>query len=92
MNEQGNTINATATAQDSQRHAARETAAIVPTPPDEEHAVDVHMPSPSIWPIVSAFGVTMISFGFLAGIAYGIFGVIVLIVSLWGWIGVMRHE
>ena len=88
MNE--HTIDSTAAA--AGQDTARETASIVPGPPDEEQATAIHMPSPSIWPIVSAFGVTMISFGFLAGIAYGIFGAIVLIISLWGWIGVMRHE
>jgi len=57
---------------------------------DDEHSV--HLPSPSVWPIVSAFGVMMLSFGFLAGWVYGLFGAIILIVGLRGWVGDMRHE
>ena len=53
---------------------------------------DVHMPSPSIWPIVAAFGVTMIGFGILTGWAFGIFGGLVLAISLWKWAGEMRRD
>lgn len=53
---------------------------------------DVHMPSPSIWPITAAFGVTMIGFGILTGWAFGIFGGIVLAISLWKWAGEMRRD
>jgi hypothetical protein len=50
------------------------------------------MPSPSIWPIVNAFGITMLGFGFLAGIWYGFFGVIIIAYSLWKWAGEMRRD
>ena len=70
----------------AQPHAG-DTAA---TTTEDEHGV--HLPSPSVWPIVSAFGVMMLSFGFLAGWVYGLFGAIILIVGLRGWVGDMRHE
>jgi hypothetical protein len=56
------------------------------------HGDGIHMPSPSIWPIVSAFGITMISFGILTGWAFGIFGGVVLAISLWKWAGEMRRD
>lgn len=56
------------------------------------HGDDIHMPSPSVWPIVSAFGITMISFGILTGWAFGIFGGVVLAISLWKWAGEMRRD
>lgn len=52
----------------------------------------IHMPSPSIWPIINAFGVTMLGFGFLAGITYGVFGAIIIAYSLWRWAGEMRRD
>lgn len=57
-----------------------------------DHYDDIHMPSPSIWPIVSAFGITMIGFGILTGWAFGIFGGVVLAISLWKWAGEMRRD
>jgi len=56
------------------------------------HGDGIHMPSPSVWPIVSAFGITMISFGILTGWAFGIFGGAVLAISLWKWAGEMRRD
>lgn len=86
------TTTAINTRQAEQGQPRRDTASIVPGPLDEEQEAAIHMPSPSIWPITAAFGVTMIGFGFLGGVAFGVFGAIVLIISLWGWIGEMRHE
>lgn len=59
---------------------------------DHGHGDGIHMPSPSVWPIVSAFGITMISFGILTGWAFGIFGGVVLAISLWKWAGEMRRD
>ncbi|MGC4108505.1 MAG: hypothetical protein QM753_19450 [Thermomicrobiales bacterium] len=56
------------------------------------HGDGIHMPSPSIWPIVSAFGITMISFGILTGWPYSAFGGVVLAISLWKWAGEMRRD
>ncbi len=53
---------------------------------------EIHLPPPSVWPIVLAFGLTITSFGFLANIIYGIFGAVVITISLWGWVGAMRHD
>lgn len=64
---------------------------------DHDHAPDghgggIHMPSPSIWPIVAAFGITMISFGVLTGWVFGIFGGVVLAIALWKWADEMRRD
>jgi len=66
------------------------------TAPDtvDQHdaAEPIHMPSPSVWPITAAFGVTMISFGVLTGWAFGIFGGAMLAIGLWGWVHEMRSD
>lgn len=63
--------------------------------PTDDHAHDephIHLPSPSVTPIVSAFGITMITFGFLAGWVYSIFGGVVLAISIWKWTAEMRRD
>ena len=46
---------------------------------------DIHLPLPSYWPIVLAFGLTLISSGVIWGFYISIVGVIVLLVSIAGW-------
>jgi cytochrome c oxidase subunit 1 len=46
---------------------------------------EIHLPSPSYWPIVLAFGLTLISSGVIWGIYISLGGVIVLLVSIAGW-------
>ncbi|MGC4193008.1 MAG: hypothetical protein QM589_17825 [Thermomicrobiales bacterium] len=79
-----------------QSHHAEAAPTTHPAEPGEhghdEHGGGIHMPSPSVWPIVSAFGITMISFGMLTGWAFGVFGGAVLAISLWKWAGEMRRD
>lgn len=46
---------------------------------------DIHLPSPSYWPIILAFGLTLISSGVIWGFFISILGVIVLLISIAGW-------
>lgn len=75
-----------------QAHTTEPVAAESSAHTADGHGDSIHMPSPSVWPIVSAFGITMISFGILAGWAFGIFGGIVLAIGLWKWAEEMRRD
>jgi cytochrome c oxidase subunit 1 len=55
----------------------------------EEH---LHLPSPSIWPLTLAFGVTIMGLGVLTNIVFILFGAIVSFAALAKWAGDMRHE
>lgn len=46
---------------------------------------EIHMPSPSFWPIVLAFGLALIGCGVIWSIFISIAGVVVLLVSIAGW-------
>lgn len=46
---------------------------------------EIHLPPPSYWPIVLAFGMTLICAGVVSNIIVSIFGVIVTIVAIAGW-------
>jgi cytochrome c oxidase subunit 1 len=52
----------------------------------------LHLPSPSIWPITLAFGVSMMGLGVLTNFVFIIFGAIVSIAALVRWAGELRHE
>lgn len=46
---------------------------------------DFHLPAPSFWPILLAFGLALISGGVIWGFYISVVGVIVLLVSIAGW-------
>jgi cytochrome c oxidase subunit 1 len=46
----------------------------------------IHMPSPSYWPIVAAFGLPLIGYGIIFNWALVGVGVVVMLVGLFGWI------
>lgn len=46
---------------------------------------EIHLPAPSYWPIVLAFGLTLIAAGVVSTIIVSIVGVIVLLVAIAGW-------
>jgi cytochrome c oxidase subunit 1 len=52
---------------------------------DQDATPEIHLPPPSFWPIVLAFGVTLIAIGIIFGILISLLGVIVLLVSIAGW-------
>lgn len=46
---------------------------------------EVHLPAPSFWPIVLAFGMTLMAVGVVSTIIVSIVGVIILLVAIAGW-------
>src|SRR5215471_10133413 len=53
----------------------------------------VEVPAPTSWPLVLAFGITMLFFGLVTTAAISILGVIVSIAGIVGWFGnVLPHE
>ena len=50
-----------------------------------EEQPEIHLPSPSFWPIVLAFGMALIAVGVVSTIIVSIVGVVVLLVAIAGW-------
>ena len=46
---------------------------------------EIHLPAPSFWPIVLAFGMALIAVGVVSTIVVSIVGVVVLLVAIAGW-------
>lgn len=46
---------------------------------------EIHLPPSSYWPIVLAFGLTLIAIGIIFGLVISVLGVIVLLVAIAGW-------
>ena len=46
---------------------------------------EIHLPAPSFWPIVLAFGLALIAVGVVSTIFVSIAGVVVLLVAIAGW-------
>ncbi len=59
------------------------------TPPVGE---DIHLPGPSILPILTALGITLALVGATTFWIFSVFGGAILIVCLWRWIKDTRHE
>ena len=53
---------------------------------------EVHMPEPSMLPIVNAVGVTLSLVGLTLSIAVSIMGLIIFLVSLVVWVRAASHE
>lgn len=53
----------------------------------ETHHVSIHLPSPSIWPVVVAAGLTLLMFGFITHPGFVAMGILVMILGLARWIG-----
>jgi len=53
---------------------------------------EVHMPEPSILPIVNAVGVTLSLVGLTLSIAVTVIGLVLFLVSLVAWVRAATHE
>ena len=53
---------------------------------------EVHMPEPSILPIVNAVGVTLSLVGLTLSIAITIIGLVIFLVTLVAWVRAASHE
>jgi hypothetical protein len=51
-----------------------------------------HLPAPTVWPAVLASGVTFAAMGLITSPLLIAFGVVVVIVSIGGWIGELLKE
>jgi cytochrome c oxidase subunit I len=49
-------------------------------------ATDVHLPSPSYWPIVLSFGFPWIAWGLIFSLWMALFGALCVIAALYGWV------
>jgi hypothetical protein len=47
---------------------------------------DIHLPSNSIWPIILAFGFSLIAFGLAINVALVIVGAVITLVATIGWV------
>jgi cytochrome c oxidase subunit 1 len=51
-----------------------------------EHDAHVHLPSPSYWPIVTAFGLPIVAYGLIFSLWLCIPGALIVITGLYGWV------
>lgn len=49
------------------------------------------IPRPTYWPIVVALAITLIFWGAVSALAISVVGLVLLVISLAGWIGELRH-
>jgi cytochrome c oxidase subunit I len=57
--------------------------------PDDSHgetAHAIHLPGPSYWPLVAAFGIPLIAYGLMFHWAFAAVGVLALLTGLYGWL------
>lgn len=79
---------ALAQTQDGVEPAAAPASLVRGEEPPEAH---IHMPSPTIWPVMIAFGVTLFGFGVMSSLTFAICGAIILLLGVAGWIQELRH-
>ena len=48
-------------------------------------ATDVHLPSPSYWPLVVALGLPLIGYGLIFNLAWAVPGVLLVLGGIYGW-------
>jgi hypothetical protein len=60
-------------------------------PPGWSRARPEHIPRPTYWPAVLAFGLTLALWGFLTTWIISVVGIVLIAISLVGWIGDLRH-
>ncbi len=52
----------------------------------------IHLPHPSVWPVVCGVGITLLAFGVVTRVLFSLAGLLVLAWALAGWIGELRHD
>lgn len=68
--------------------AAPESATVADIQPEEVHVqgVEIHMPAPSVWPVILAFGIMLLMFGAVTSLGFTIVGAILVAWALGGWL------
>jgi hypothetical protein len=51
-----------------------------------------HIPRPTYWPAVMAFGITFALWGLITTLIISVVGIVLMAVALGGWIGDLRDE
>ncbi|HEX3438199.1 MAG TPA: hypothetical protein VHT24_15625 [Pseudacidobacterium sp.] len=60
---------------------------------DHQHGETIHLPAPTAWPIVLAFGVTLVFAGVVTNAAISVFGAVLVVTACVGWFRqVLPHE
>ena len=60
---------------------------------EPEHGHEpVHLPAPTIWPIVAGAGIALLAFGLLTHPAFSLVGLLATGRALGGWIEELRRE
>lgn len=62
-----------------------------PLPEGWHRARPEHIPRPTYWPVVVALAITLIFWGAVSALAISVVGLVLLVISLAGWIGELRH-
>jgi hypothetical protein len=57
-----------------------------------EPAVPEKLPEPTYWPFYLAMGIMFSAWGLLTMWEFSLLGLILIIISLVGWINILRHE
>lgn len=75
---------------------ARETGTaehpLEPYPEEVEVAgIKIELPQPSAWPMILAFGVTLLFFGIVTNLGISAVGLLAIIWAVGGWISELRH-
>lgn len=50
------------------------------------------LPEPTYWPFYLAMGITFLAWGLLTMWEFSLLGLILITISLVGWINILRHE
>lgn len=61
-------------------------------PEDLGAAVPEELPEPTYWPFYLAMGISLLAWGLLTMWEFSLLGLIIIIISLVGWINILRHE
>jgi hypothetical protein len=61
-------------------------------PEEMEDAVPKELPEPTYWPFYLAMGIMFLAWGLLTMWVFSLLGLILMIISLVGWINILRHE
>ena len=59
--------------------------------PDWERLPPAHLPRPTYWPVVLAFGIMLLAWGIVTTLAISVIGLVIFALGLGGWIGDLRH-
>jgi hypothetical protein len=61
-------------------------------PEEMEEALPQELPEPTYWPFYLAMGIMFLAWGLLTMWEFSLLGLILITISLIGWINILRHE